>query len=135
MLVTVALAGACVVALVMGPGRWGREPGARPKTAADARQEIRLAALNESNRAIRDGDASFLARIEFDGERRIPGISSDDYDRCFRDIAGTVSLSNDPRLYPENDPRRYELYFEVFNAAMRQHLIGVYGTECPAARR
>ena len=81
------------------------------------------------------GIALFRGAGAIDGERRIPGLGSDDYDRCFRGVAGTVSLSNDPRLYPENDPRRYELYFEVFNAAVRQHLIGEYRTACPAARR
>ncbi len=132
---TIALAGMCVAALILGPGRWTSEHSDGPKTAADARQAIRLAALNESARVIREGDTAFLARIELDGERRIPGLDGDTYQHCFAAVAATVSISNDPRLYPDSDPRRYELYFEVFNAAVLQHLTGKFESDCPAAQR
>jgi hypothetical protein len=132
LLVTITLAGICVFALMMGSGRWAEQRSGGPATAADARQAIRVAALNDAANAIRDGEAAFLARIELDGSRRIPGLGTDEYDRCFVGVAGTVSISNDPRLYAEDDPRRYELYFEVFNAAIRRYLGGETG--CPAAQ-
>ena len=131
LLVTVTLAGICVFALLMGPGRWAEQDGNSPATVADVRQAIRVAALNDAANAIRGGEAAFLARIELDGSRRIPGLDIEEYDRCFLGVAGTVSISNDPRLYAEDDPRRFELYFEVFNAVMRRHLGGETG--CPAA--
>jgi len=133
--VTIVLAGMCVAALILGPGRWAGERDDRPKTAADARQSIRLAALNEAARVIREGDPAFLARIDLDGTRRIPGLDDERFQHCFASVTGTVSISNDPRLYPDSDPRRYELYFEVFNAAMLQHLSREYGSDCPGARR